>query len=258
MWPMSIEILLLLSVVAFGGGVVVTSVGPGGIFVLAALYVGTSFSEAQIAGTASATFVAGSMLGAVVYARSDDMDWSLAVAVGTGGAVGTRVGVWLNTLVSRRLFGILLGILLALVGIVIVLHERRDIEPAIRLDPTNSTDLVGFVGIGLAIGVAGGLFGIGGAALVAPALVLVGVPLLPALAVTQVAVVFVSATATVSYFLRGAIVVPLVFFVGGSYLVGAVGGWRIAHRVDTDRLTVLLGMTLLGLAPVLVYRSLSM
>lgn len=255
---MNIEILLLLSVIAFVGGVVVTSVGPGGIFVLAALYVGTALSAAQVAGTASATFVAGSILGAVVYARSDDMDWSLAVAVGIGGTVGTRLGVWLNALVSRQLFGILLGLLLAFVGVVIVLHERRDMEPAVRLDPTTVTGLVGFVGIGLGIGIAGGLFGIGGAALVAPALVLVDVPLLRALAVTQVAVVFISATAAVSYFLRGAIVVPLVFFVGGSYLVGVVGGWRIAHRVDTDRLTIILGITLLGLAPVLVYRSLSM
>lgn len=255
---MDLGILLLLAVVSAVGGVVVTAVGPGGIFVLAALYVGTALTEAQVAGTASATFVGGSVLGAIVYARSDDMNWPLAVAIGVGGAVGTRVGVVLNALVSRRLFGILLGVLLAITGLVIVLTERYDIEPAIHLDANSVSGLAGFAAIGLAVGVAGGLFGIGGAALVPPALVLVGVSLVPALAATQVAVVFISAATAVSYFAQSAIVVPLVFVVGGSYLVGAVGGWRIAHRVSTDRLTVVLGLTLLGLAPVLMVRALSL
>ena len=69
---------------------------------------------------------------------------------------------------------------------------------------------------------------------------------------------FISAATMASYFVQGAIVAPLVFVVGGSYLVGAVGGWRVTHRVDADRLTVVLGLTLLGLAPLLVVRALSM
>ncbi|WP_435075889.1 TSUP family transporter [Halococcus sp. AFM35] len=251
-------VLVVLALVSFVGGVVVTAVGPGGIFVLAALYVGTGLSAAQVAGTASATFVGGSALGALIYARSDDMDWSLAVAVGIGGVVGTRIGVALNALVSRRLFGILLGVLLAVTGLVIVCTERYGVEPTVHLDSNATRGLVGFAAIGLGVGVAGGLFGIGGAALVPPALVLVGVGLVPALAATQVAVVFISAATMASYFVQGAIVAPLVFVVGGSYLVGAVGGWRVAHRVDADRLTVVLGLTLLGLAPLLVVRALLM
>lgn len=251
-------VLVVLALVSFVGGVVVTAVGPGGIFVLAALYVGTGLSAAQVAGTASATFVGGSALGAIVYVRSNDMDWSLAIAIGVGGAIGTRLGVALNALVSRRLFGVLLGVLLAITGLVIVCTERYGIEPTIHLGSDSTRGLAGFAVIGLAIGIAGGLFGIGGAALVPPALVLVGVPLVPSLAVTQVAVVFISAAATASYFAQGAIVIPLVFVVGGSYLVGVVGGWRVAHRVDASRLTVVLGLTLLGLAPVLVFRALSM
>jgi uncharacterized membrane protein YfcA len=251
-----IELLFVLAAVAFVGGVVVTSVGPGGIFVLAALYVGTSLSEAQVAGTASATFVGGALLGALVYARSGDMDWPLAVTVGLGGVIGTRLGVWLNALVSRRLFGVLLGLLLGLVGLVVLFYERRNVEPFVRFDSTTHAGLAGLGVIGLAVGTAGGLFGIGGAALVPPALVLVGVPLVPALAATQVVVAFISSAATVSYLARGTVVAPLVFVVGGSYLLGVVGGWRVAHRVDAARLTVVLGLTLLGLAPVLVFRAL--
>ncbi|PSP61715.1 sulfite exporter TauE/SafE family protein, partial [Halobacteriales archaeon QH_8_64_26] len=57
---------------------------------------------------------------------------------------------------------------------------------------------------------------------------------------------------------QGAIAVPLVFVVAGAYLLGAVGGWRLAKHIGPSRLVVLLGAMLIGLMPALVYRSLSM
>jgi|AntDeeMetagen134_2_1112570.scaffolds.fasta_scaffold01408_3 hypothetical protein len=112
--------------------------------------------------------------------------------------------------------------------------------------------------IGLVIGIAGGLFGIGGAALIPPALVLVGIPMIGALAITQVGVVFIASASAVSYALQGAIAVPLVFVVAATYLTGALLGWRIAKHTDPNRLTTLLGLTLLALMPVLIYRSIAL
>jgi uncharacterized membrane protein YfcA len=188
------------------------------------------------------------------------MDWVLALIIGSGGALGTRVGVFLNSMVSRGAFGVLLGALLGAVGMTIVLRERGYLDrlPTLDVAPSSPAGIALFGTIGLAIGTAGGLFGIGGAALVPPALVLVGVPMIAALAVTQIAVVFIAAAAAISYTVQGAIAVPLVFVVAGAYLLGAVGGWRLAKHVDPSRLVVLLGAMLIGLMPVLVYRSLSM
>lgn len=257
---MEATLLVVLGAIAFAGGVAVTSVGPGGVFVVAALYGLTALPTAVVAGTSSVTFVGGSLLGAAGYARSGDMDWALALVIGIGGALGTQLGVFLNSLVSRGAFGVLLGALLGAVGATIVLRERGHLDrlPTLDVGPSSPTGIALFGTIGLAIGTAGGLFGIGGAALVPPALVLVGVPMIAALAVTQIAVVFIAAAAAISYTLQGAIAVPLVFVVAGAYLLGAVGGWRLAKRVDPSRLVVVLGATLIGLMPVLVYRSLSM
>jgi uncharacterized membrane protein YfcA len=265
-------LLGVLTAIAFVGGVLVTAVGPGGIFVVAALYGLTTLSEAVVAGTASVTFVGGSALGAAGYASSDDIDWALAVPIGVGGALGTQVGVALNAAVSRRLFGLLLGALLGVVGLTIVRSERGYLDrgggsrgpdaglggPGAGVAPASLAGIAVFGTIGLAIGTAGGLFGIGGAALVPPALVLAGIPMIAALAATQVAVVFIASAAAISYTFDGAIAVPLVFAVAGAYLVGAFGGWRLAKRVDPSRLTLALGLTLLGLVPVLVYRSLTL
>ena len=257
---MELGLLVVLGTVAFAGGVAVTSVGPGGIFVVAALYGLTALPTAVVAGTSSVTFVGGSLLGAAGYARSGDMDWALALIIGSGGALGTRVGVFLNSMVSRGAFGVLLGALLGAVGMTIVLRERGYLDrlPTLDVAPSSPAGIALFGTIGLTIGTAGGLFGIGGAALVPPALVLVGVPMIAALAVTQITVVFIAAAAAISYTVQGAIAVPLVFVVAGAYLLGAVGGWRLAKHVDPSRLVVLLGAMLIGLMPVLVYRSLSM
>ena len=132
-------LLVVLGTVAFAGGVAVTSVGPGGIFVVAALYGLTALPTAVVAGTSSVTFVGGSLLGAAGYARSGDMDWALALIIGSGGALGTRVGVFLNTLISRGAFGVLLGALLGAVGVTIVLRERGYLDRLPTLDVAPSS-----------------------------------------------------------------------------------------------------------------------
>jgi uncharacterized protein len=257
---MELVLLVILVAVSFAGGAVVTSVGPGGIFVVAALYGFTALPAAVVAGTSSVTFIGGSVLGAAGYVYSDDMDWGMALLIGIGGAVGTQLGVLLNGAVSRRSFGVLLGVLLGTVGATILLRERGDLDrlptEALDVTPTSSAGIVVFGTIGLLVGAAGGLFGIGGAALVPPALVVVGVSMITALAVTQVAVVFIASASAVSYTLQGSVAVPLVFAIAAGYLLGALGGWRVAKRVDPDRLTTALGVLLIGLMPVLVYRSL--
>jgi hypothetical protein len=259
---MEIALLVLIALVAFVGGVVVTAIGPGGIFVVVALYGLTSLPAAVIAGTSSVTFIGGSVLGAAGYGYSDDMNWRLALIIGVGGAIGTRLGVFLNAAVSRQLFGILLGLLLGVVGVTILMREFEYLDrfptESLNVAPASAAGIGIFGGIGLGVGIAGGLFGIGGAALVPPALVLVGVPMIAALAVTQIAVVFISSASAVSYVLQGAIAVPLMFIVAITYLTGALVGWQLAKHINPSRLTAALGVVLLGLTPMLIYRSVAL
>jgi hypothetical protein len=255
-------LFVLIALIAFAGGVVVTAVGPGGIFVVVALYGLTSLPAAVIAGTSSVTFIGGSVLGAAGYRYSDDMNWILALIIGISGAIGTRLGVFLNSTISRQLFGILLGLLLGIVGVTILMREFGYLDrfrtESLNVGPASGAGIGIFGGIGLAIGTAGGLFGIGGAALVPPALVLVGIPMITALAVTQIAVVFISSASAVSYVLQGAIAVPLVFIIAVTYLTGALAGWRLAKHINPNRLIATLGVVLLGLTPALIYRSIAL
>ncbi|MFC6905400.1 sulfite exporter TauE/SafE family protein [Halalkalicoccus tibetensis] len=244
---LGIGILLVLTVLSFVGGTIVSTIGPGGILIVTGLYLLTPFSSAEVAGTSSATFAVGAILGSLIYARSGEIDWTVAGSVSAAAAVGTWAGVQANAYLSRELYGLILAAMLAAVGCNIVYREYRDLEPRIELGH-EGRDLAAFVVIGLVIGVFGGLLGIGGAALSAPALVLVGVPMLVTIAVTQVVVLFTALFTTANYLLLDAVVTPLVFLITAAYLGGVTLGWWLAHRIAAERLKFALGVVLIGLA----------
>ncbi|GAB3674545.1 TSUP family transporter [Halopiger thermotolerans] len=158
------ETLVALLLLAFLGGVIVATIGPGGILIVTGLYLLTSLSSAEVAGTSSAIFAVGATFGSLVYARSGEIDWPIAGAVSAAAAAGTWIGVRANAALSRTAYGVVLAALLASVGGNIVYREYRGLEPRVELG-RGRTDLAAFAAIGLAIGVFGGLLGIGGAAL---------------------------------------------------------------------------------------------
>ena len=241
----------LLVVLAFLGGVVVATIGPGGILILVGLYLLTSLSSAEVAGTASATFTVGAVLGSAIYARSGEIDWLVAGVVSVAAAGGTWIGVQANAYLSREGYGLVLAALLAVVGCNIVYREYRGLEARVELGRERG-DLVAFAALGVVIGVFGGLLGIGGAAMSAPALVLVGVPMLATIAITQVVVVATAFFTTVNYLLLDAIVVGLFVPITIAYVAGVGLVWWLAHRVDAGRLKLALGVALIGLAGSLV------
>ncbi|RKD93333.1 sulfite exporter TauE/SafE family protein [Halopiger aswanensis] len=245
------EVLIALLALSFLGGVIVATIGPGGILIVTGLYLLTSLSSSEVAGTSSAIFTVGAVFGSLIYARSGEIDWRVAGVVSAAAAVGTWIGVQANASLSRQAYGVTLAFLLAIVGCNIVYREYRDLEPRVELG-RGRRDLAAFGAIGLVIGVFGGLLGIGGAALSAPALVLVGIPMLVTIAVTQIVVVFTALFTAVNYLLRDAIVLGLFAPITAAYLGGVGIGWLLAHRIDADRLKFALGVVLIGLAVSLV------
>ncbi len=66
----STSTLLVLLLLSFFGGVIVATIGPGGILIVTGLSLLTSLSSAEVAGTSSAIFTVGAIFGSLVYARS--------------------------------------------------------------------------------------------------------------------------------------------------------------------------------------------
>jgi uncharacterized membrane protein YfcA len=234
------EVAVLLAVIALFAGIGITAIGPGGIFVTIALFLLAPIGPAEVAGTASATFVATGLLGSAVYLRSGEFTAGyareLAILLSSASVVGALVGARANLLLPEQVFGHLLAAFVASIGGLIVYRQRRV--------------LIGTIGFG--IGILGAMLGVGGPVVAVPILVVLGVPMLVAVAVAQVQSIFISSFATVGYLAVDAVSLPLVLLVGIPQLIGVVLGWGVAHRVDPHRLRVVLGLVLVLVAPTLI------
>ncbi len=252
----TIELAAVLVVVALFAGIGITAIGPGGVFVTIGLFTLTSSTPAEVAGTASATFVATGLLGSAVYLRSGEFAAGyareLAMLLSTTSIVGALIGSRANLLLPDWVFGYILATFIGSIGGLIIYRELVGLKPSTRLEDVPDRQrrlLIGTIGFG--VGGLGGMLGVGGPVVAVPVLVVLGVPMLVAVAVAQIQSVFISGFATVSYFAVDAVSLPLVMLVGIPQLVGVVIGWGIAHRVNPHRLRLLLGAVLVLVAPVL-------
>jgi hypothetical protein len=245
-----------LEVLALIAGIGITALGPGGVLIPIGLITLTQLSKGQIAGTAIVTQVGTGLLGSLAYRRSAQLrePSTLRIAGILAGAavVGAPLGVLLNSVVSRGLFGVLLGVFVGLTGVLVWIRARQSPtspgDGAPRLHP----GLV--VALGFGVAVVSGLFGLGGPLLSVPLLVAAGAPLLAALAAAQVQSIVLASAGAIAYLARGEISWRLALVLLIPQLIGVVIGWRIARRVPTARLMRVLAVVLVALAPYLILR----
>jgi uncharacterized membrane protein YfcA len=152
--------------------------------------------------------------------------------------------------VSKRLFGLLLGVVVAAVAALVLYRELRS-RAANHAHPPVA--LVAAVGLGVAL--AAGIIGIGGPMLTVPLLVAAGMPVLESLASAQAQSVVIAGVGTVGYLASGAIDWPLAVLVGVPELAGVLIGWKIAHKLPTRTLKYLLVCVLFALAPYLALHA---
>ncbi|MFB6791520.1 sulfite exporter TauE/SafE family protein [Streptomyces olivaceus] len=246
----SATVLIALGLLGLVGGIGITAVGPGGVLPTIGLFALTSLSPAQVAGTAVVTHVATGALATAAYTRSGQLrepaTRRTAVVLSLAALAGTPLGVLVNSSVSKRMFGIVLGVLVAGAAGLVLLRERRAATVP-RAHPSTPTVAV----LGFSVAVAAGIVGIGGPMLTVPLLVALGVPVLESLAAAQAQSVVVAGVGTLGYVAHGAVDWPLAALVGVPELAGVLLGWRIARALPARHLKYALVTTLFALAPYL-------
>ncbi|MGH3632097.1 MAG: sulfite exporter TauE/SafE family protein [Sciscionella sp.] len=258
MGGLAVGTLALLAAFGLVGGIGITAVGPGGVLATIGLFVFTGLSPAAVSGTAIVTHLATGALGTAAYWRSGQLrrhpegnrpTRRTALILALAAVLGTPVGVLCNSVVSGRVFAVLLGIAVGATGILVWVRERSSARDGAREHQELPVAVIAVVGF--AVAAAAGLFGVGGPMLSVPVLVALGMPVLPALAAAQVQSVLIAGVGTVSYLAVGAINWPLAVLVGLPELAGVLIGWKIAHAVPARTLKYALALVLIGLAPYL-------
>ncbi|WP_331725954.1 sulfite exporter TauE/SafE family protein [Streptomyces sp. NBC_01012] len=245
------SVLLLLGLIGLLGGIGITALGPGGVLPTIGLFALTDLTASQVAGTAIVTHVATGALATCAYARSgqfrDRPTLRTALLLAATAAVGTPLGVMVNAGVSKRAFGAVLGVIVALVAALVWYREYRA-QTARASHPPVAVVAV----LGLAVSMAAGIIGVGGPMLTVPLLIALGVPLLQSLAAAQAQSVVIATIGTVGYLSQGAINWPLALVVGIPELAGVLLGWKIARTLPTRSLKKAMVLTLATLSVYLV------
>lgn len=253
---LSIHLVLILVVIGLLGGAAIGAVGPGGVFVTIALFLLLPLTPAEVAGTASATFIGTGLVGTLVYRHSGEFGTASAremvMLLCASSILGAPLGARFNALVPTETFGYLLGVFVGLFGVVIVYRELAGLHPMRWFEELGDWPRrLAFVVTGLGVSLVGAMLGVGGPILLVPLLVVLGIPTLIAVGASQVQSLVIATSATVTYASIGGVVVSLVLLTGIPQLVGVWLGWRFAHRVNERVLRVCLGAVLVFTAPTL-------
>ncbi|MCW5697092.1 MAG: sulfite exporter TauE/SafE family protein [Bauldia sp.] len=273
---MPVNMLLMLGMGA-AIGFVSGLLGVGGGFLLTPLLIFAGIPTAVAVGSGAAQVVASSSSAASSYFRRRSVDLRLALVLGSGGAIGSAIGVTVFGLLQRvgqldLVIAVLYVTFLGIVGGLMLVESVRTIVNARRGRPTPLrparqlqwaqnlpfkvrfrrsrlvVSVIPLIALGLGIGFLGALLGIGGGLMVVPALIYIfRVPTSMVFGTSLVQIVITMTVATVLHAVLNQTVdaiLALILIIGG--VIGAQFGARSAAVLRGETLRALLAILVLA------------
>jgi uncharacterized membrane protein YfcA len=274
--PVNLFLILGLGVAV---GFISGMFGVGGGFLMTPLLILVGIPPAVAVANVPTHMAASSMSGLLTYWRRKLVDLGLGLVLLSGGLIGTAAGVWLFAVLLRAgqldlIVGLSYVILLGIVGGIMLTESVRAIvrahqgePPIVRRPGTHAwfhglplklrfrqsriyVSAIPITVIGFLIGFFGASMGIGGGFLLIPALIyLMRVPTTVSLATSLFLTLCTMLIATVLHAVENRtvdIVLALVLMTGG--VIGAQFGARAGQAIRAERLRLLLGILVVGVA----------
>lgn len=125
------------------------------------------FDQHRAHATSLAAIILIALAGAVRFGLAGEVDWSVGLALGVGGLIGSTIGANVMDRLSPAALRALFGVIMVLAGLRMVFGG----DPAAGASPEPLLGAVIGIGIGLGAGIASGVAGIGGGVIMVPAMV---------------------------------------------------------------------------------------
>lgn len=251
---MPIVALVMLALVV---GILIGSVGVGGVALPPFLTWFAGFDPHTAAGTSSWAFIFTGIVGTAMYACHPSMAWRLVRWLALGAVPGALIGAGANRYLPDAYAMAPLALLVTAAGLRqlwSIAEQKRQHHNGVRPQQTSQerTLSVGaMVLTGLAVGFASALTGTGGPVFLVPALLMLGVPALSAVAVAQVVQLPLVASAVLAYARQGAVDFGTGSLIGVLAGIGVVVGALIAMRLPRRALSLTTGFALAGFGALL-------
>ncbi|WP_243310059.1 sulfite exporter TauE/SafE family protein [Fundidesulfovibrio agrisoli] len=243
-----------LAAIAFFVGVLIGTVGIGGILLIPAIAAFTGMDTHEAMATALFSFIFTAVIGTYMFHRKGSIDWLIAMPI----CAGALVFGYLGALVNSRVNVLWLNTALALV---IIFAGAYVLKPAsgsgpFAFDRRSPMHLALLGSIGAVVGFISGLTGVGGPVLSVPIMVVLGFAPITAVATGQVIQVAAAGSGTVGNLIHGIIDFGAASWLTVVQLAGLIIGIRFAHSIRSRHLRTLVAVVCIGVGGFLLARSL--
>jgi uncharacterized membrane protein YfcA len=238
--------MVAVLLVALPAGLLIGSVGIGGVLLPPALIWLAGFDPHTAAGTASWCFLFTSLAGTTAYARKRALPWRLALLLTAGAAPAAAGGALTNGIAPARVLRLALAALTLGSGVYNLLPRRR------RAADRESLPALGAVLVGAAVGFGSALTGTGGAVLLVPVLLSLAVTPRTAVAASQLIGLPLVAFACAAYGGNHQIRYGLGTVLGVVSGTAVVAGAALAARLPQQRLRQAASGTLVAVGLLLI------
>jgi len=244
---LNVFLVLFFAAIGIGGLASLLGVG-GGIFMVPLLLLGGFVPITQeAAGTSIAAVVFTSLSSSIAYGMKRLINVRIGLYLMPTTILGAWCGACLTTVIEPHWLAIAFGLLLIYpVAMMIQGKPPKEIGPSLRGEIKGAPPVLIAALLGLAAGVASGLFGIGGGTVMVPALaVFLGLDIVAAVATSLFVMAPSALIATYQHWAQGhlhpELALPLIL----GIVIGAQIGPCIGTRIPKKRLRQLFGIVLL-------------
>jgi uncharacterized membrane protein YfcA len=245
-----------LLLVSLGVGILIGTVGVGGILLIPALNVLVGLAIHEAMATALFTFIFTGVIGTFLFQRRGSIDWGITVPLCLGAAFSGFLGAWANAKIDARVLSLILSSLIIFAGIYTVTTHRRARPATLQGRPRMQRALL--VGIGTIAGFGSGLTGVGGPALSVPMMVLFGFSPLTTIGASQVIQILAAISGTTGNLQYGAINFKLAAVLTIFECIGILVGVRVVHAVNAQSLRGFVGVLCILVGAGLMVRALEL
>lgn len=236
-------------------GVLIGSVGVGGLLLPSALTMLADIPIHQSMATSLFTFIFTGIAGTIYYQKKGSIDWALARPVCLGALIAAFLGAWLNSKLGTGSLSLILAALIIFVGFYTL--RASSVESLILFDDNPRRRWTLLLGIGATAGFASGLTGVGGPALSVPLMVLCGFPAIVSIGVGQVLQIVGALSGTLGNIRFGTINFGLAALLTVFEICGVVIGAYIIHRIDPRFVKKFIGVLCIVAGAAFMLRSLT-
>ncbi|MBI4804373.1 MAG: sulfite exporter TauE/SafE family protein [Desulfovibrio sp.] len=235
--------MISLAVIAFFVGMLIGTVGIGGILLIPAISAFTGMGTREAMATALFSFIFTAVIGTYLFERRKSIDWMISVPICLGALLFGYLGALVNSMVNTLWLNVALSLVIIFAGAYVLIPSlgTRQFE----FDKRSAAHLALLTGIGGVVGFVSGLTGVGGPVLSVPIMVVLGFPPLTAIATGQVIQVAAASSGTVGNLIHGFIDFRAASWLSVVQLGGLILGVRFAHSFKTNQLRRLVAIVCL-------------